>query len=254
MVRSFQPTIATSAASRTSGVDFTRAENHVDIWQIDIGGDADSIQERRLLLSTDELQRADRFHFDKHRRRFIKARAAMRQILGGYAGVTAKELTFSYGARGKPELSGAAESIGIKFNLSHSDDVAMLAVTRGLTVGIDIERINPEFATEEIAERFFAKGEIECLQALPIAERADSFFSCWTRKEAYIKALGDGLSVPLDSFEVAFGPGIGAALLQVKTDPREVSRWSMYDLETAQGFRAALVVEGRGHGLRPRAW
>jgi len=252
MVRDFQPAIESDASGRAAGMDFTLAENQVDIWQIDIGGEADSIQERRSLLSSDEVERADRFHFEKHRRRFVKARAAMRQILGAYAGIPAKELSFAYGAKGKPHLSGDAEKSAIQFNLSHSQDAAILAVTRGLTVGIDIEWINPEFATEEIATRFFAQGEVECLQTLPVAERADGFFACWTRKEAYIKALGDGLSVPLDSFEVGFGPGTPAALLQVKTDPGEVARWSMYDLEVAQGYRAALVVQGKGHGLRHR--
>ncbi len=252
MVRDFQPITESDASGSVADRDFTLAENQVDIWQIDIGGEADSIQERRSLLSPDEAERADRFHFERHRRRFVKARAAMRQILAGYTGIRAKELTFSYGAKGKPHLSGEAENLGIKFNLSHSHDAAILAVTRGLTAGIDIEWINPEFATEEIAERFFAQEEVERLQALPVAERADGFFACWTRKEAYIKALGDGLSVPLDSFEVAFGPGVPAALLQVKTDPGEVARWSMYDLEVTQGYRAALVVQGREHVLRPR--
>jgi 4'-phosphopantetheinyl transferase len=233
--------------------DLAPSENQVDIWRIHIAGQ-DGIEHCRQLLSPDEAKRADAFHFDRHRRRFIAARAAMRQILSACTGIASEELVFSYGAKGKPELAGELERSEIKFNLSHSGDIAVLAVTRGLTVGIDIEWINPEFATEEIAEHFFAAGEVRRLQALPTAERSDEFFACWTRKEAYIKALGDGLSVPLDSFEVAFGPGVSAALLQVMVDPGEAARWSMYDIEVAQGYRAALVVEGKGHRLRQLQW
>lgn len=235
-------------------MDFKLAENQVDIWQIDIAESRGDIQRCRSLLSPDETERADRFRFEKHRARFTRARAAMRKILGSYVAIAPKELTFAYGANGKPDLIGETERSGIKFNLSHSGVVAVLAVTQGLTVGVDVERINPEVASEEIAVSFFSQREVQCLQALPVEEKADGFFACWTRKEAYIKALGDGLSVPLDSFEVAFGPGIPAALLRVKTDPTQVMRWSMYDLEVAPGYRAAVVVQGRGHGLRRLQW
>jgi 4'-phosphopantetheinyl transferase len=233
--------------------DWALAENQVDIWQIQISGQG-GVERRRQLLSPDEVQRADAFHFEKHRRRYIAARAAMRQILGIYTGIVSKELVFSYGEKGKPELAGELKRSEIKFNLSHSQDIAVLAVTQNLTVGVDIEWINPEFATDEVAKRFFAAGEVRCLQALPGTERSDAFFACWTRKEAYIKALGEGLSVPLDSFEVAFGPDVPAALLQVIVNPTEVERWSMYDITVARGFRSALIVEGKGHRLRHMQW
>jgi 4'-phosphopantetheinyl transferase len=233
--------------------DWAPAENQVDIWRIQISGQ-DGVEHCRQLLSPDEARRADAFYFEKHRRRFIAARAAMRRILGLCTGIAPDTLAFSYGEKGKPELAEEMRGSVILFNLSHSEDMAVLAVTRGLTVGIDIEWIKPEFATEEIAGHFFAAGEVRRLQALPVAERSDAFFACWTRKEAYIKALGDGLSVPLDSFEVAFGPGVPAALLQVVVDPDEAGRWSMYDIEVAQGYRAALVVKGKGRRLRHRQW
>jgi 4'-phosphopantetheinyl transferase len=234
--------------------DSTLGENQVDIWLIDVAGQEDGVERDRQVLSPDEVRRADRFYFEKDRWRFTKARSAMRHILGRYAGRPPQELAFSYGPKGKPELSGELEKSGIKFNLSHSHELAFLAVTRRLTVGVDIERINPEFATEDVAERFFSANEVRCLQALPSLERADAFFSCWTRKEAYIKALGEGLSVPLDSFEVAFGPQIPAALLAVRFDPGEKTRWSMYDIEAGQGYKAALVVEGKEHRLRHLQW
>jgi 4'-phosphopantetheinyl transferase len=233
--------------------EWALAENQVDIWQIPISGQG-GVERHRQLLSHDEVQRADAFHFEKHRRRYIAGRAAMRQILGIYTGIASKELVFSYGEKGKPELAGELKRPEIKFNLSNSQDIAVLAVAQNLTVGIDIEWINPEFATDEVARRFFAAGEVRRLQSLPVAERSDAFFACWTRKEAYIKALGEGLSVPLDSFEVAFGPGVPAALLQVRVNPGEVERWSLYDIAVTQGFRSAIIVEGKGHRLRHMQW
>lgn len=234
--------------------DLRLTENQVDIWSIHLDGQERETQQCRRLLSPDEIQRADRFHFEKHRRRFTRARAAMRQILSGYTGLAAQELTFSYGPQGKPELAGTLENCGVKFNLSHSEEMALLAVTQNQIVGADIELVDSEFASEGIAERFFSAGEVRRLNALPASEKADAFFACWTRKEAYIKALGGGLSIPLDCFEVAFGPGIAPALLLVEDNPSETCRWSMYDVKVTQGYRAAVIAEGKEHGLRHLQW
>jgi 4'-phosphopantetheinyl transferase len=230
------------------------AATPVDIWRIDLSAPEDATHYGRRLLSPDETRRADRFHFERDRRRFTMARAAMRQILCKYANVAPQELVFSYGANGKPELAGELKTAGLRFNLSHSSEVAVLAVAQGLTVGIDIEHINKEFATEEIAERFFSESEVKTLRSLPPTERTEAFFACWTRKEAYIKALGEGLSVPLDSFAVALRPGEPAALLHVRVDPAEVSRWSLYDIEVAKEYKSALAIEGRSHQLRGVEW
>ena len=234
--------------------NLTLAANQVDIWRINLAGQSDRIQQFRCLLSPDEVQRADRFYFDRDRRRFAVARAAMREILGRYAGLAAEELCFSYGPKGKPELAGGLEKSGIRFNLSHSSELALLAVTQGLMVGVDIEWIKPGFATDDIAQRFFSATEVQTLQSLPAGQRAEAFFSCWTRKEAYIKALGEGLSVPLESFAVAFAPGVPPALLHVRVDPTEVERWSMHNIEVSEGYKAAVVVEGRNHRLRHMEW
>jgi 4'-phosphopantetheinyl transferase len=235
------------------GDDLALGPNEVHIWRIDLVKQDDEIRRCRGLLAGDEIERADRFYFDRDRRRFILARAAMREILSRYTGLPAVDLRFSYGPKGKPELSGL-EKCEIQFNLSHSSELALLAVTRGLTVGVDIEWIKADFASDDIARQFFSAPEVETLRSLPEGRRAEAFFSCWTRKEAYIKALGEGLSVPLDSFTVAFAPGIAAALLSVTVDPAEVERWSMYNIVVSEGYKAALVVEGRDHRLKQMEW
>lgn len=232
----------------------TLACDEVHIWHINLARGDDEVQRCRRVLAADEAERADRFYFARDKNRFTIARAAMRDILSRYTGISASEVNFSYGPKGKPELSGSLEQPEIRFNLSHSSELALLAVTRGLTVGVDIEWIKADFATGDIAERFFSVTEVQTLRSLPADQRAKAFFSCWTRKEAYIKALGEGLSVPLDSFAVSFAPGMPAALLHVNVDPGEVERWSMYNIVVRDGYKAAVVVQGKDHQLKQMEW
>jgi 4'-phosphopantetheinyl transferase len=178
----------------------------------------------------------------------------MRAILSDYLKIVPQEVAFSYAANGKPELSTALRESGIKFNLSHSSELALIAVAQGLCVGVDLEFINRELATDEIASRFFSRWETTTLRALPPDRRQEAFFRCWTRKEAYIKALGKGLSLPLDSFDVAFGPGVPAALLRAEVSAEELSRWSIYNITVSEGYAAALAVEGKKHRLQQRQW
>jgi 4'-phosphopantetheinyl transferase len=192
-------------------------------------------------LSPDERQRADAFHFERDRAHFIAARAFLREVLGRYVGLPSPAVRFRYGPSGKPEIEAGGP---IQFNLSHSGELALLAVAQGRAVGVDVERMRPDFAGEPMARRFFAPGEVAALLDLPEYMRELAFYRCWTRKEAYLKARGDGLSFPLDQFEVTLTPGEPARLLRVQGDEGEAARWHLEHIEAGAGYVAALAVEG----------
>ena len=163
------------------------------------------------VLSKDERDRANRFLFERDRRRFTIARGRLRQILGLYLQRPPGQIAFSYNGFGKPAAEGSGP---LRFNLSHSGDLAVYAFTAGREIGVDIELVKPGFQIEAIPERFFALAEASRLRSLAPAEQLDAFFECWTRKEAYVKARAEGLSIRLDSFEVTLGPGEPAAFLR----------------------------------------
>ncbi len=232
----------------------TLAEGEVHVWRVCLRRDEAALRELLETLSPDERERGDRFHFRRDREHFIAARGALRAILGRYVGVAPGLLRFSYDGYGKPALSGAPGGDALRFNLSHSNGLALYAVTRGREVGIDLEFVREDFAGFDIAERFFSTREVSALRALPPAARASAFFDCWTRKEAYIKALGEGLSHPLHAFTVSLTPGEPAALLYTDDDPQEAARWSLVELLPGEGYRAALAVEGVTTPLRYWRW
>lgn len=156
------------------------------------------------------------------------------------------QLRFSYGPFGKPELSEKSEGDWLRFNLTHSHGLALYAFSNQRELGVDIEHIDAKIAIEEIAERFFTRWEAESLRKIPENWQPKAFYSCWTRKEAYLKAKGTGLSMPMDRFEVSLAPGQSAALLSCDGDPEETSRWSLWDLEPRPDYAAALCAEGSG--------
>ncbi len=203
-------------------------------------------------LSPDEHTRADRFYFQKDRERFTIARGLLRIILGRYLNMEPCCLQFRYNPYGKPALANESGGNGLRFNLSHSDGLALYAITRGREIGVDIERIRPDLAEGQMAERFFSSREVKALRALPPSSQPVGFFNCWTRKEAYIKASGKGLTLPLDQFDVSLVPGEPAALLCVSGDPEESSRWCLQDSSPGPGYVAALAVEG--HNWRLKCW
>lgn len=228
--------------------ELTRAEVHV--WQIDLDVDASLYWN---LLSAEERERALRFRFERDRDHYTVGRGSTRTILGGYLGASADSLRFSYGAHGKPELEAPNES-DLRFNLSHSHRVALLAVTAGRAVGVDIEGVQRDVGDEQIARRFFSPAEVTVLLSLPEAQRRAAFFRCWTRKEAYLKARGDGIYYGLQHFAVTLAPELPAALISNTLEPAEVPRWSMAAVPVPPGYEAAVAVEGTGWELHCREW
>jgi len=217
--------------------------------------DDDVVEGFRALLTDDERRRADRFAQAVDRRQFAVGRALLRTILGRYLGRLPEGLRFTANAHGKPALEPApGVDPALRFNLAHSGTLVLYAITKGRDLGVDIERIRPDFGGQAIAARFFAPGEVDALLALPPEARTLAFFHGWTRKEAYIKAQGKGLALPLDEFEVAIDPDRPAALLSTRHDPVEASRWSLVGLPTEPGYVAAACVEGRGWTLRRGSW
>lgn len=200
-------------------------------------------------LSLEDRTRADRFRFESDRRHFCIGRASLRMILARYLKVKPGRLRLETGDYGKPFLSDRAIARGIHFNMSHSHRLTLIAIARDREVGVDIEFMRPGFVTDDVVNHFFSAAEVAAFKAIAPAYKTKSFFDCWTRKEAYIKARGEGLSCELESFDVAVGPGTSAALLESRIDPFEASRWQMRDLFPAPGYAATVAVEHGFSGL-----
>lgn len=230
--------------------------NHdeVHIWQASLDQSDSYVQYLEQVLSEDEQIRARRFYFERHNKYFIVGRGLLRMILGGYLHIEPCSLQFCYTSKGKPALTKLFGDSMISFNLSHSHGVAVYAITYGRKIGIDIERIRPISYAERIADRFFSDNEKTVFRSLPDHQKLRGFFNCWTRKEAYLKAVGDGLAGSLDKFEVTITPGEQARLLHIEGEPQEVSRWSIHDLAPGSGYAAALAVEGHDWHIRFRQW
>jgi 4'-phosphopantetheinyl transferase len=228
--------------------------DEVHVWRANLDSAPSQIQEFLRTLAPEERARAERFRFEKDREHFIAGRGVLRAILGGYLKRTPESMTFSYGPHGKPALADTIEASGMRFSVSHSRGVALYAVTRDREVGIDLELVRSDLEFGEIAERFFSPREVATLLSLPAGMQRKAFFDCWTRKEAYIKARGEGLSLPLDRFDVSFAPGEPAAILEVQGDLSEAARWSVQELLPAPDFVAAVAAEGTGWRLCCWQW
>lgn len=224
--------------------------DEVHVWRaVLLTKTASEVESLCELLTADEQRRAESFHFSRDRAHFIVARGILRKILGLYLRRAPDSLRFSYTPFGKPDLQDAHGFETLRFNLTHAGVVVLYAVTCGREIGIDVEYVRANIECEEIAGHFFAQREVEALRALPPDLRPRAFFNCWTRKEAYIKARGEGLSLPLDEFNVSLSPGEPAALLSA-SDEREVARWSLRELTLAPEYVAALAIEGTDWRLR----
>ena len=216
----------------------------IHVWRAPLTCSPYALAALEATLSSDEKIRAARFHFPRDRDSFIAARGILRQLLAGYAHIPPAKLNFATGPQGKPYLPAQNAPAPITFNLSHSHGLALYAFAVGRELGIDLEFIRPDISGEEIATRYFAPEEVAELLALPAEQRPEAFFLCWTRKEAYIKARGEGLQIPLTTFHVSLTPGQPELL----SSP-DASRWTLRALTPGAGYAAALVAEGHDYQL-----
>jgi 4'-phosphopantetheinyl transferase len=227
------------------------AEDEVHVWCAALDQPA---AEYAPLLSADEQARAARFRFERERRRFTVGRGLLRLILERYLNFPAKKFQFEVGISGKPALTSDFLPQALSFNLAHSGELILYAIARNLQLGIDLEEIHPIPEVTQIAEQFFSPLERAELATLPPERKMEAFFSGWTRKEAYLKARGEGLDYPLDQFSVSIDPEIPAKLLESKEGGEELSRWSLQSLTPAPapGYVGALALAGRA--LRLVQW
>jgi 4'-phosphopantetheinyl transferase len=222
----------------------------VHVWALDLDSLAAHTGQHAQLLSPAERQRAGRFHFDADRRRFISRRWALRTLLVRYLQIPPGRLHFVHNPYGKPALP--AELGDVTFNISHSAGLALLAFSRGRQIGVDIERLRPDFDYKGILGRYFSDAEQAALWRLPPSQQRAAFFAGWARKEAYIKAHGEGLSLALEAFDVTISTGPPARLLATRHDPADAGRWQLRHLAPSPGYPAALAVEGDGWQLKCR--
>jgi len=218
------------------------ADGAVEVLAAPLDVDAAAVRVLAQLLSDAERERAGRFIFDRDRRRFTVARARLRQILAARLHVEPQEVEFAYGPQGKPALARRFAASALTFNLSHSEDLAVYAIAGGGEVGVDVEAVRALRDADEIAARFFSRSENEAYLALAARDRPLGFFNCWTRKEAFINALGEGLSHPLDSFDVSLAPGEPARLLRVGDPQGEPCGWALHSFPPRPGFVGAIAL------------
>jgi 4'-phosphopantetheinyl transferase len=215
----------------------------VEVWRGSLDQGPAVRARLEAVLNYDERERAAAFRFERDRNRFVVGRGLLRMLLARYLEQAPQELRFRYGRERKPELAGGE----LRFNLAHAEGTVLYAFSRLFEIGVDVELMRPDAADGGVAERFFSPREVSALRAVKERDRVQAFLACWTRKEAVLKAHGDGLMLPLDSFEVTLAPGEPAELISAEWAADERARWQLVDLsETTRGEIAALAAPSRG--------
>jgi 4'-phosphopantetheinyl transferase len=230
--------------------DYRLSEGEVHVWRAALASPAKYLDALNAMLSPDERARADRFRAEADRTRHIVGRGLLRMLLGRFLECPPAALVVEYSEHGKPGLAAGDSRASLQFNVSHSGEWILVAIASGRRVGVDVERMRTNIAVDEIAKRFFSQNECRALATLPASARLDAFYSCWTRKEAYLKATGQGLSLPLDQFDVSCLPGEAARLVETRQDPSDVDRWSLQNLDLGRSHKAAVAAEGMHWQLR----
>jgi len=249
--------MATQDTSEAWAHGLTRPElvaGVVDVWRASLEQTEGRVDQFRTTLAEDECARVVRFASQDLRDRYTAGRGLLRAILGRYLEVEPAQIRFAYGPKGQPALSGDCASSGIRFNVSHSGAIFMCAVTRGMDVGIDIEEIEPRADFLKLAQRFFAPTEAAEIRSLPAEEQLPAFYACWTRKEAYIKAKGSGLSIPLNKFKVTLLPNMPPAVVSSAVYPDDSAHWKLFDVSPHPKYAAALAVAPAEHEVTWRGW
>jgi len=227
--------------------------DEVHVWLAALDLPPPELRRLATTLSEKERERAGRFHSPAHRDRFTAARGVLRDVLGRYTGRDPSEIEFVYGRRGKPMLSGQEEP-SIRFNLSHTADLGVVAIARDREIGVDLEHLRAIGRRDAIVQRFFSKEEHRAFHELPACDREEAFFNCWTRKEAIVKAIGEGLSMPLDCFDVTLAPGVPARLLAMRGGDSDDRRWTLRELPLQLGLAGAVAAEGEDWRMTCWRW
>jgi len=230
------------------------ADDAVHVWCASLDGPPLPPARLREVLLAGERATAERHHFERDKSRSAASRGLLRWLLSSYLGSAPEQVRLRLGPHGKPELAGDQLGMRIFFNVAHCEDVALYGLSAEHELGIDVERLRAMPDALDMAARFFASAEAAALSALPARLRDEGFFVCWTRKEAFVKAQGSGLSVPLDEFEVGLDPFDGAGRVRIPADAVEAARWSVYDLHPRAGFIGALAVPDRDVRLKCWSW
>ena len=230
---------------------FELAERTIDLWHINLSASDLVVDTYEGILSPDEAAKSARFRFDHLRRSYVLTHGALRLLLGHYLGIAAANVRLWTGQRGKPEVVPHGP---VRFNLSHSGTKALIGFTRECEIGVDLERMRTIPDLFDVAARSFCAEETAELMSLSASEREVSFFRCWTRKEAYLKAVGDGLYEPLDSFRVSLLPGVSARLIHIKNSARDAGKWTLHDIDLGPNYCGAVAHRGapRAMCVRPR--
>jgi 4'-phosphopantetheinyl transferase len=233
------------------GIESTRfGRREVQIWRVWLNTTESALGFYRAALCLEERNRAERFRFENLKRSYVACRGGLRVLLGHYLGCSPRDIQLICGQKGKPALRGMSS---LRFNVSHSGDLALFAFTLDCELGVDVERLRELDDLESIASRFFCAAEASELLSLSPGDRRTAFFRCWTRKEAYVKAVGDGLSIPLDRFQVTLLPGDPCRFVHIANDAQTALQWTLHDLELAPEYIGALAYQDspRPTTLRP---
>jgi 4'-phosphopantetheinyl transferase len=230
------------------------AGNEIHVWAASLALDPPILEKLAHTLAPDETERAQRFKFHLHRNRYLAGRGALRAILSQYLATDPAQPRFAHLKNGKPELAAEFASAGIHFNLAHTGDLALVAVTRIGPIGADVECVRPVKDVDDLVARFFSKREHELFQKIPLEQKSAAFFNLWTRKEALLKATGEGITRSLSLVEVSFLPGEPARLLAISGDAKAAEQWALRELAPAQDFVGAVAMQPGDRDIVVKCW